>query len=87
MPTQKLEKLLQELEQQIENEALQSEELKHRLQELKKSVESALAGKQDAEPRTLVDSAMEALEEFEDSYPTLTMTLGRIMDQLSKLGI
>jgi hypothetical protein len=87
MPTQKLEKLLQELEQQIEAEALESDELKFRLKALKESVEGALAGKQDSEPQTLVESALEVLEEFEDSYPTLTMTLGRIMDQLSKLGI
>ncbi|MCW8845219.1 MAG: DUF4404 family protein [Gammaproteobacteria bacterium] len=87
MPTEKLKKLLLELEQQIENEALESEELKQRLQELKQSIEQRMDGKQDAEPQSLVDSAMEALRDLEDSYPTVTMTLGRIMDQLSKLGI
>ena len=87
MPTQKLKKLLLELEQQIENEALESEDLKRRLQELKQSIEQRMNGEQNAEPQSLVDSAMEALREFEDSYPTVTMTLGRIMDQLSKLGI
>ncbi|MCJ7557997.1 MAG: DUF4404 family protein [Gammaproteobacteria bacterium] len=87
MPTQKLKKLLQELEQQIENEALESEDLKQRLYELKQSIEQRMDGEQNAAPQSLVDSAMEALREFEDSYPTVTMTLGRIMDQLSKLGI
>lgn len=87
MPTRKLKELLQELEQQIENEELGSEELKQRLHDLKQSIEQRIDGEQDAEPRSLVDSAMEALREFEDSHPTVTMTLGRIMDQLSKLGI
>ncbi len=87
MPTQKLKKLLQELEQQIEDEALESDELKQRLHDLKQSIEQRIDGEQDAEPRSLVDSARESLRELEDSYPTVTMTLGRIMDQLSKLGI
>ena len=87
MPTRKLKELLQELEQQIENEELGSDELKQRLHDLKQSIEQRIDGEQDAEPRSLVDSAMEALREFEDSHPTVTMTLGRIMDQLSKLGI
>lgn len=87
MPTQKLEKLLQELEEQIENEALESDELRARLEALRSSIQSSIAGQKDDEPETLVESAMEALREFEDSHPTLTMTLGRIMDQLSKLGI
>ena len=80
MPTQKLEKLLQELEEQIENEALESDDLKRQLKDLKGSIERSIAGQKDDEPETLVESAMDALREFEDAHPTLTMTLGRIMD-------
>lgn len=87
MPTRKLEALLQELSEQIENEALESEEIRQQLLELKQSVERSIAGQEAEEPQTLVESAQEALREFEDAYPTLTMTLGRIMDQLVKLGI
>ena len=87
MPTQKLKKLLQELEEQIENEALENDDLKRQLHDLKGSIERSLAGQEEDKPETLVESAMDALREFEDSHPTLTMTLGRIMDQLSKLGI
>lgn len=87
MPTQKLERLLQELEEQIENEALENDELKSQLQALRGSIERSMAGQKEDEPETLVESALDALREFEDSHPTLTMTLGRIMDQLSKLGI
>jgi len=86
MPRQKLEQLLQEMRQQIEEASLESEEARQQLRSLQQAIEKRLQG-QSVEPQNLIESAGEALREFEDAHPTLTLTLGRIMDQLSKLGI
>lgn len=86
MPRQKLEQLLRELEQQVREADLDSEQARAQLRSLQQAIQQRLEGK-PMEEQSLIDSAGEALREFEDKHPTLTLTLGRIMDQLSKLGI
>jgi len=86
MPRRKLEQLLKELEQQVEQAPLESEQARQQLRSLQQAIQRRLQG-ESSEPQNLIDSAGEALREFEDAHPTLTLTLGRIMDQLSKLGI
>jgi type VI protein secretion system component VasF len=39
------------------------------------------------EPESLVDRLREAMEEFEESHPTLTEAAGRVIDALAKMGI
>lgn len=89
MPKSRLQDLLGEMEQQIEAEESIDESTRARLVSLKRAIESRLGSKSDeSETRaSLVEPVRDAIEDFEDSHPTLTLTLGRIMDLLNKLGI
>ena len=85
MPRTRLEELLAELDQQIAGADSLDGDLKQRLEQL------LLFRLGEAEtqsgPGSLVEPVRQAIDEFEDSHPTLTLTLGRIMDVLNKLGI
>lgn len=88
MPGKKLEQLLVELEQQIGSTHDLDDDLKGRLEQLKTAIEMRLGEQDDTGgAKNLVEPVRQAIDEFEDSHPTLTMTLGRIMDVLNKLGI
>ncbi len=88
MPGKKLEQLLVELEQQIGSTHDLDDDLKGRLEQLKTAIEMRLGEQDDSGgAKNLVEPVRQAIDEFEDSHPTLTMTLGRIMDVLNKLGI
>ena len=88
MPGKKLEQLLIELEQQIGSTDDLDNDLKGRLEQLKSAIELRLGETDDAGgAKNLVEPLRQAIDEFEDSHPTLTMTLGRIMDVLNKIGI
>ena len=88
MPGKKLEQLLVELEQQIGSTHDLDDDLKGRLEQLKTAIETRLGEQEDTGgAKNLVEPVRQAIDEFEDSHPTLTMTLGRIMDVLNKLGI
>jgi hypothetical protein len=39
------------------------------------------------EQETLIDQLKESLWQFEKSHPTLTMIMGRVMDDLNRMGI
>jgi len=88
MPQNRLEELLAELDRQIAGAESLDGDLKHRLEQLQTTIETRLG---ETEPSSgsssLVEPVRQAIDEFEDSHPTLTLTLGRIMDVLNKLGI
>ncbi|MEJ2161549.1 MAG: DUF4404 domain-containing protein [Chromatiales bacterium] len=88
MPRTRLEELLAELDQQIAGADSLDGDLKQRLEQLQTTIESRLGeAETQSGPGSLVEPVRQAIDEFEDSHPTLTLTLGRIMDVLNKLGI
>jgi hypothetical protein len=88
MPPNRLEELLAELETQIRQSDDLDAGLKGRLEQLQAAIQSRLDTQADESgPHSLVEPVRQAIDEFEDSHPTLTLTLGRIMDVLNKLGI
>lgn len=89
MPKRELEQLLDQLERELQQDhALAPEELEALgdLQIRIGQVLAAGAGTADAE-EGVAEPLAEYIDRFESSHPTLTMTLGRIMDALNKLGI
>jgi hypothetical protein len=85
MPRTRLEELL---DQQIAGADSLDGDLKQRLEQLQTTIESRLGeAETQSGPGSLVEPVRQAIDEFEDSHPTLTLTLGRIMDVLNKLGI
>jgi hypothetical protein len=41
----------------------------------------------DEQPEGLVDRLKDAVEDFEESYPTLAEAAGRVIDALARMGI
>ena len=59
------------------------------LEEVMRDIQGLLArsGASRPEPASLADRLREAGRHFEESHPTLTATLGRVVDALAALGI
>jgi len=91
MPRDELGRLLEDLTSQLEQADALDEADRAALTHLQNRIGSALAGDGDeaeaAAPVGQADSISDLVDRFETSHPTLTMTLGRIMDVLNKLGI
>ncbi len=91
MPKRELEQLLDQLERELQQDhALAPEELEA-LGDLQTRIGQVLAagtgtGTPDVD-EGFAEPLAEYIDRFESSHPTLTMTLGRIMDALNKLGI
>ena len=89
MPRDELGRLLEDLNAQLEQADALDEADRAALAHLQNRIGSALAG-DDGDADAQVgqgDSISDLVDRFETSHPTLTMTLGRIMDALNKLGI
>ncbi len=80
-----LEELLKRLKTEIGSGGTLSDEQRAALGKIHAEIEHALRAP-DGEPAP-VDSVRQYVEELEDAHPTLTLTLGRIMDALNKMGI
>ena len=90
MPQTELGKLLDDLENQIGDGGPVDDADREALRELQARIASVLANDHDATlpaNDSLSEPLADFIDRFETSHPTLTMTLGRIMDALNKLGI
>ncbi len=89
MPTEQLGRLLEELQQDLRQAPPLDQGARERLADLHAQIERMLAEEGDgaAERRSAGDSVRRFVDDFEHSHPTLTITLGRIMDALNKMGI
>lgn len=86
MPKEELGRLLEDLAAQLETADELDEGDRAALEHLQLRIAAALADEGGAEegPAEVIG---DLVDRFESSHPTLTMTLGRIMDALNKLGI
>ncbi len=90
MPKEKLRKLLGEIREELEDTDSVEAEDRDLLRGLTADIERALAADPagpDTSEASLLDRMNESIERFEGSYPTLSAMLGRVLDQLAKLGI
>jgi hypothetical protein len=86
MPREQLGRLLEDLAAQLEEIDTLDEGDRAALEHLQLRIAAALsAGEAPDEGPT--EAIGDLVDRFEASHPTLTMTLGRIMDALNKLGI
>lgn len=93
MPERSLRRILDELHESLENAGDIDEAGRQALRGAADEIREAL----DAEPaarggegevnRSVSDRLSAALEQFEESHPTLTETVRRLVDQLSDMGI
>jgi hypothetical protein len=84
-----LRRRLAELHRELERTDALDGESRAALEEVLRDIQELLArsGGTQREPATLADRLLEAGRHFEDSHPTLTATLGRVVDALVALGI
>ena len=90
MPTTELGRLLEELESEIGEGGPLDDADREALGELQGRIAAVLSTsdeKIETEASSLSEPIADFVDRFEASLPTMTMTLGRIMDALNKLGI
>ncbi|MDH3520479.1 MAG: DUF4404 family protein [Myxococcales bacterium] len=90
MPEKQLRETLQDLEQTLERQGSVDPAARERLGELVQEIRELLArepGEREETEPSLVDRLSEAMEQFEESHPSLTEAVGRLAAALSNLGI
>ena len=88
MPTEQLRKTLEKLHDELEETTSLDAESHRLLVEVLRDIESLLASEEsDHTSESLLDRLRSATGEFEESHPTLTEAVGRVVDVLSRMGI
>ena len=85
-----LRRRLADLHAELENVDALDADARAALEDVMRDIREVLARSEDEERReegSLADRLREAGRHFEESHPTLTATLGRVVDALSALGI
>lgn len=85
-----LRRRLAELHAELERVDAVDGEARRALEEVMRDIREVLSRAEADERRgegTLADRLRDAGRHFEESHPTLTATLGRVVDALSALGI
>lgn len=85
-----LRRRLDELHAELESMDAVDAEARAALEHVMHDIQELLARAEDdrsREPHSLAERLREAGRHFEDSHPTLTATVGRVVDALSNLGI
>jgi len=87
MPRAELEKLLDELQQELAEGSSLDDDARAQLAALHDSIGQVLTNGGEESPANLAETVSGNIDRFETSHPALTMVLGRIADILNKLGI
>ena len=85
-----LRRRLEELHAELARTDRGDTEARAALEAVLRDIQALLAGPPGGErrgPATLADRLREATGHFEESHPTLTAMLGRVVDALAALGI
>lgn len=87
MPDKDLNALLAELRQAVATSRELTPEQRAQMKSLEQQLHLRLDESQPAPEEDLVAAVRSYTDEFQRSHPTLTLTLGRILDALNKMGI
>ena len=85
-PTE-LERQLEELHAELARTQSLDPKSRELLAHVRSEIESALSRSQEPAPGTLRERLEAAIAHFETTHPVLTATMGRVIDQLSNMGI
>jgi len=86
MARREMEQLLAELRKEVAGASELSAAQRARMDALREQIEASLEGEQ-APPDSPREVVRDYIDEFQRTHPTLTLTLGRILDSLNKMGI
>ena len=90
MTDPKLAQSVERLRNEIETDTTLSPETRQEMIGVLESMSAALADNPDLaseEHQSLLRQFKDAVWQFEKSHPTLTVVLGRVMDDLGRMGI
>ena len=87
MANEERRKLLEEFRNQVAQAESLDEEGRNLLLSLDKEIERLTDDETAETPDTVLEQLQESIERFEETHPTLTMTLSQIMTVLSNAGI
>ncbi|HEX7974732.1 MAG TPA: DUF4404 family protein [Anaerolineales bacterium] len=90
MDEQHLRDQLEQLNREIEQTQAADDEQRERLESLRDNVQAALDRPSQEQPPhygSLIEELRQAIQQFEVTYPNLTLTMDRILDILSQSGI
>ncbi|HUO82510.1 MAG TPA: DUF4404 family protein [Gammaproteobacteria bacterium] len=85
-----LAELLRELEAELAGADSLDEAGRERLRAVQAQLARALGDSEraaDLQRSAVIEPVQRAIDEFEKTHPTLTLTLGRILDTLNKIGV
>jgi hypothetical protein len=86
MARQEMEQLLAELRKEVAGASELSAAQRARMDALREQIEASLEA-EEAPPESPREVVRDYIDEFQRTHPTLTLTLGRILDSLNKMGI
>ena len=86
MARQEMGQLLAELRKEVAGATELSAAQRARMEALREQIEASLEA-EEAPPDSPRELVRDYIDEFQRTHPTLTMTLGRILDSLNKMGI
>jgi hypothetical protein len=87
MPEDRLETLLEELRAEVSGSGELTDEQRAELRALQEQLRRKLGPDPDEPGDDPIGALRGQIDEFERTHPTLTFTLGRILDALNKMGI
>jgi antitoxin component HigA of HigAB toxin-antitoxin module len=87
MPEQDLDALLEDLRKAVSSSDELTEAQRAQLKNLQAQIRMRLDAGQPEPDEDPVEAMRGYIDQFQRSHPTLTMTLGRILDVLNKMGI
>lgn len=90
MDNPQLRETLEELHAELERTRSVDEESRQKLQHLMNDIQAILdtSGEVPAHHyESLGDRLRESLEHFEDSHPRLTLSIGKVLDNLAAIGL
>jgi hypothetical protein len=87
MANEERRKLLEEFRNQVAQAESLDEEGRNLLLSLDKEIERLTDDETADTPDTVLEQLQEGIERFEQTHPTLTMTLSQMMTVLSNAGI
>lgn len=85
---QRLEELHRELQEAEPIDPAAHELLRKVMEDIQRQLEAVERDSEvDAEPESLIDRLRDAVNDFEESHPSLTDAAGRVIDTLARIGI
>jgi hypothetical protein len=87
MTSENLREMLERLRAELARADAVDESSRELLRAVDADIHGVLERSGERQPESLTERLRETVERFEDTHPALTEAVGRVLDQLAKMGI